>query len=165
MPMSSRPIKLIVAYDNDYGIGKDNAMPWHLPSDLAFFKKTTMACPIIMGRKTYETIGRPLPGRLNIVVSYQTDLKIEGVSVVNSLPQAIELANTQDAPSIFVIGGAQIFKQALELAQTVYATEIHANFDTDTHFPVLNPESWQEASREPHSENGLDFDFVRYEHY
>lgn len=164
-------ISLIVAYEQNRGIGKDGQLPWRLPSDLAYFKKVTMGCPIIMGRKTYESIGRPLPGRLNVVVSRNAEqLHIEGVETATSIKQALELASDvhktsgQPPKEIFIIGGGEIFKLSMDLADRIYATEIHQAAGSDVHFPEINSGIWQESSRDPQpEENGFNFDFVVYD--
>ncbi len=137
---------MIAAMAKDRVIGKDNKMPWHLPADLQHFKKTTMNSPIIMGRKTYDSIGRPLPGRLNIVLSRDTDLKIDGCSVVNSPQQALEL--TADAEQVFITGGAYLYEHFLEQADRLYLTLIDASFDADTYFPDYSQYDWKESERE-----------------
>lgn len=157
-------LNIIVAYNQKNVIGKDNGMPWRLPADLAHFKKITMGSPIIMGRKTRESLGRSLPGRLNIAISRDAHYHAEGTQVVSSLAQAIALANTANTDAIFVIGGGQIYKEALPLANTVYATEIYADMEGDTFFPVLDKKQWQEISRLSQApQHNLNFDFVVYQ--
>jgi dihydrofolate reductase len=134
-------VSLIVAVDAAGGMGLNNALPWHLPADLAHFKKTTLGKPIIMGRKTYDSIGRPLPGRLNIVLS-RSACEIAGVEVVNNLSAAFLLA--ADAPEVMVIGGAEIFKLALEIADRVYLTRVQDVFEADVFFPELDSCLWDE---------------------
>ena len=155
---------MIVAYGRNRAIGKDNKIPWHQPADLAFFKRTTMGCPIIMGRNTFLSIGKPLPGRTSIVVSRSGAVQHEGaegdVRVVDGLVAA--LAACGGAAEAFVIGGAQIYQSALPLAQRIYATEIDANFDADVFFPPLPPNEWREASRtrcafDPENRHTMDF--------
>lgn len=154
-------LSLIVAYAQNHVIGRDNTLPWKLPSDLAHFKRTTLGHPIIMGRKTWESLGRPLPGRRNIVISRNQDLIAAGAECVSSLPQAI--ASVQDADQAFVIGGAQIYREALPFAGQVIATEILAQVDGDAFFAPLDPAQWTEISRTHHpEENGLRFDVVQY---
>ncbi len=158
-------LNLIVAYAHQGVIGKDNDMPWRLPNDLAYFKKTTLGCPIIMGRKTRESLGpRPLPGRLNIAISRDANFQADGTTVVQSLDAAIELAQQQACEKVFIIGGGEIYRQSLSRADAVYATEIKADFEGDTYFPKLDAEHWQEISRDPQEpQNGLAFDFVVYQ--
>lgn len=158
-------ICLIVAYSENHAIGLNGDMPWRLKGDLAYFKKTTMGCPIIMGRKTRDSLGRPLPGRINIAISRDADYFAEGTVVLPSLEQSLEYANNNsDASKIFIIGGGPIYKQALPVADKVYATEIHKSFEADTFFPQLDKSQWTEVSRDPQpEENGLAYDFVVYE--
>lgn len=138
-------LSLIVAMTKNRVIGHGNKMPWHLPAELQYFKRTTMGCPIIMGRKTYDSIGRPLPGRRNIVVTRNNDFQAPGIEVVHSLKAAIALCGTTDA---FITGGAALYDEALPLVDRLYITEIDATLEGDTFFPALNPAEWQEISRE-----------------
>ncbi len=159
MPAS---LTLIVAYSTNRAIGRDNALPWKLPGDLAHFKRSTLGHPIIMGRKTWDSLGRPLPGRSNIVISRNPDLRAEGAIVVATLQAAIEACG--DAAQAYVIGGAQIYAQALPLAQRVLATEVHAQVEGDAFFPLLPAFQWKETARAPQpAENGYEYDFVTYE--
>jgi dihydrofolate reductase len=155
-------LSLVVAMDANRGIGVDNKLPWHLPEDLAHFKRVTLGHPIIMGRKTFESIGRPLPGRRNIVVTRNSDWRHEGVDVVQSLRDAVALVGGESAS---IIGGAQIFAEALPLAQKMIVTEIDADFPCDTFFPTIEPAQWQETARERHhsEKSGLDYDVVQYQ--
>ena len=141
---------MIAAMGKNRVIGKDNDMPWHLPADLQHFKKTTLGCPIIMGRKTYDSIGRPLPGRLNIILSRNAHLEIEGCSVVNSLDDAIDLAEKTDASEIFITGGAHLYNKFLEDADCLYLTLIDEEFEGDTYFPDYTQFVWKEVEREEH---------------
>jgi dihydrofolate reductase len=141
-------ILLVVAVAENGVIGKDNALLWRLPDDLKQFKAVTMGKPVIMGRKTYDSIGKPLPGRTNIVISRQPGLRIEGCTVVDSLDAAFDAAGA--VPEVTVIGGADIYRQALPLAEMIYLTEVHAAFDGDVTFPDLSPDEWRETSRVPH---------------
>ena len=138
-------ISIIAAMDKHRVIGQDNQLPWHLPADLQFFKKITHGKPIVMGRKTYQSIGRPLPGRRNIVVSSQRDLRAPGCEIYHSLEQA--LCATQDAEEVMVIGGATIFGQALDRADRMYLTLIDQAFEGDTFFPVWDKAKWRETQR------------------
>lgn len=154
-------IRLVVAYTDNRIIGRDNGLPWRLPSDLAHFKRTTLGHPIIMGRKTWQSLGRALPGRRNLVISRNPDLPTPGAETQPSLQAA--LAQCTDCSIVCVIGGAQIFDQALAQADEIVATEIHERIDGDVYFPELDPTQWQETSREAQpEENGLDYDFVVY---
>jgi dihydrofolate reductase len=152
---------LIYARSRNGVIGKDGVMPWHLPEDLAHFKQVTMGCPVIMGRKTWESLPprfRPLPGRANIVVSRQADWKAEGATLASSLEQAIALC--ADAPQAWIMGGAQIYAQAAPLADTAEITEIDADFEGDAFAPELGPQ-WKEVRRESHtSASGIQYSFV-----
>mgnify|MGYP001547839902 CR=1 FL=1 len=138
-------LSMIAAMGNNRAIGLDNKMPWHLPADLKWFKKTTLGSPIIMGRKTYESIGFPLPGRLNIILSRNTNLEIEGCTVVNSLEAAIVEAAGVD--EIFITGGAHLYEKFLEDADTLYLTLIDHDFDGDTFFPDYTIYDWKEVER------------------
>lgn len=158
----TRPrIKFVVAYSDNRAIGLDNALPWRLPSDLAHFKRSTMGLPIIMGRKTWESLGRALPGRPNLVISRDADFKAQGAQVYASLDEA--LGDCPAQTTACVIGGAQIFEQALPLADEIVATEVHAHVDGDVFFPPLPTSEWEEAERvtQP-EENGYRYDFVVY---
>jgi dihydrofolate reductase len=159
--MSSR-LTIVVATDIHRGIGINNALPWHLPEDLAFFKRTTSGHPIIMGRKTFDSIGRPLPNRRNIVVTRNADWKHEGVETALSVSDAIKLAGNNDA---FVIGGAQIYAEVLPHTQRLIVTEIGKAFACDAFFPPIDPLEWKEVSRESHHSDANEFDyaFVVYE--
>jgi dihydrofolate reductase len=141
-------LSLVVAASENDVIGRDNALPWHLPADLKHFKAITMGKPIVMGRKTYESIGRPLPGRLNIVISRNRALQIPGVDVVGSFDEA--LARAGDAPEVAVIGGAELFRSALPLARRIYFTRVHANVEGETKFPALDLRQWREVDRSHH---------------
>jgi dihydrofolate reductase len=142
-------VVLVVAVAENGVIGKDNALLWRLPDDLKQFKAVTMGKPVIMGRKTYDSIGRPLPGRTNIVISRQPGLRIEGCTVVDSLDAAFDAAGS--VPEVAVIGGADIYRQALPRADVIYLTEVHAAFEGDVTFPTLSPGQWLETSRQPHA--------------
>ncbi|WP_312427544.1 dihydrofolate reductase [Achromobacter sp.] len=159
MPAS---LTLIVAYSTNRAIGRDNALPWKLPGDLAHFKRSTLGHPIIMGRKTWDSLGRPLPGRSNIVISRNPDFSAAGAILAPTLEAAV--AACGDIDEAFVIGGAQIYAQSLALARRVLATEVHADVEGDAFFPLLPSFQWKETAREPQpAENGYDYDFVTYE--
>ena len=156
-------INLIVAVDSKNGIGKNNLLPWHLPADLKYFKSLTSGYPIIMGRKTYDSIGRVLPNRKNIIISRQADLEINGASIVGSLEESIELCKAEE--KVFIIGGAQIFQQALPLADVIYLTQIHHNFEADVFFPEIDSIEWQEEDcvrNEPDEKNLYPYSFIKY---
>ena len=157
--MLSVPLCLIVAATRNRVIGRDNAMPWHLPEDLRYFKERTFGKPIIMGRKTWDSLGRPLPGRLNIVVSRQEDLQLEGAEVFTDLDSAIERgrqwAREQGASEVMLIGGGQLYHQALSLAHRVYLTQIEIELEGDTWFPQLPFDEWQRVDAQPQpAQNG-----------
>jgi len=138
-------ISMIAAMADNRIIGKDNQMPWHLPADFAWFKRCTMGKPVVMGRKTYESIGRPLPGRLNIVISRDETLKIEGVTTVTSIEQALDVAG--DVEEVMIIGGGAIYAACLPMANKLYVTHIEAAIDGDTQFP-----DWGDQFKETSSE-------------
>jgi dihydrofolate reductase len=155
-------ISMIVARSRNHVIGRDNQMPWKISADLQFFKKVTMGHPVIMGRKTWESIGRPLPGRRNIVVSRNPNLQLTGAEVVSSLDAALN--NLSEFSRVFVIGGEQLFTQAFPKADRLYITEIDIDVDGgDTFFEVPNPEQWNEVERTPASEGEIHFDFITLE--
>ncbi|MGE7673321.1 dihydrofolate reductase [Lysinibacillus sp. NPDC094403] len=140
-------ISLIVAHDNNYVIGYENGMPWHLPGDLKYFKEKTMGKPMIMGRKTFESIGRPLPGRRNIVITRDENYQADGIEVVTSLEGALALAG--DVPEIMIIGGEQIFRLSMDIADCLYITKINHAFNGDTYFPKYEEDYVQVSSDEP----------------
>ena len=132
-------IALIVAADENNAIGFQNKMLWHLPNDLKFFKNKTWGMPIIMGRKTMESLGKPLPGRHNVVISSRKDLILTGATVVHDLNEAITEAETANVNEIMIVGGGEIYKQAIEFADTIYLTRVHASVEeADTYFPVID---------------------------
>ena len=140
-------------------IGLNNQMPWHLPADLAWFKKNTLNKPVIMGRKTFESIGRPLPNRHNIVISRQIesiDNKISNVSWVKSIDEAISLAQKQQPDEVFIIGGGNIYQQVLPLIERLYLTHIDAELQGDTYFPDYLPEQWQVIYQEDHQADEIN---------
>lgn len=155
------PIRLVVAYTDNRVIGRDGTMPWHLPADLAHFKRSTLGHPIIMGRKTWLSLGRPLPGRRNLVLSRDPDFAPSGAERYPTLEAA--LTSCTHADLACVIGGEQIFRLALPLADELIATEIHTELDGDTWFPPLPAGQWRETERlsQPPA-NGLAYDFVSY---
>ncbi|AZQ83253.1 type 3 dihydrofolate reductase [Colwellia sp. Arc7-635] len=157
-------LSMIAAHANNRVIGKDNDMPWYLPADLAYFKKTTLGKPIIMGRKTYESIGRPLPGRKNIVISRDGDYKATGVEVVNSVEAALALVS--DCEEVMVIGGGAIYQHCLVAAQRLYITHIEADIAGDTYFPEYDLKVWKKVSSTLHpsdDKNPYQLDFSVYE--
>ncbi|ALE55539.1 dihydrofolate reductase [Paraburkholderia sp. GV068] len=158
-------LTLIVARANNGVIGRDNQLPWRLPEDLAFFKRTTMGAPIIMGRKTHESIGRPLPGRRNIVVTRDATRRFQGCDAATTLGEALKLAAQDQAPEAFLIGGAQLYVEGLRLADKLIVTEISADFQGDATFPAVDPDEWEEVAHETHrahAPNDFDYAFVTY---
>lgn len=141
-------LSIIVATDKKNGIGKNNQLLWHLPKDLQFFKKTTSGHPIIMGRKTFDSIGKALPNRRNIVISRQANLTINGVEIYPNLAAA--LAACAQEEEIFVIGGGEIYKQALPFANKIYLTKVDHQFDADTYFDDINLQDWEVIFKEDH---------------
>ena len=139
-------LSLLVAASENNVIGKDNKLPWHLPNDLKYFKNLTWGMPILMGRKTFESIGKALPGRKSIVITRNNDWQREGVEVVHSIEEAIQKAEGYGVKEIFVIGGAEIFKTALPDANRIYLTRIHHNFDGDVYFPQVSEQEWDLTS-------------------
>ncbi|MES2739799.1 MAG: dihydrofolate reductase [Pseudomonadota bacterium] len=155
-------LTIIVATELAGGIGLQNRMPWHLPEDLAHFKRLTSGHPIIMGRKTFDSIGRPLPNRRNIVVTRNGQWRHDGVEAAGSLEQAMALVGRTPA---FVIGGAQIYQQAIALAERIVRTEIGRHYACDAFFPAPDPALWEEKERVSHrsEQAGLDYAFVTLE--
>lgn len=150
--------------DRNRLIGNRNQLPWHLPADLAHFKKITLNKPILMGRKTYESIGRPLPGRQNIVLTHNRSLNIEGVTVVNSLEEAIE--SLKDASELMVIGGSTLYELALPQAQRMYLTYVDGEFEGDAWFPEFDENEWnisELVTQEPDEKNSYGCRFITYE--
>lgn len=141
-------IALIVAAAANQAIGKAGQLLWHLPKDLKFFKNTTWAMPVIMGRKTFESVNKPLPGRINIVITSNADWQAEGTQTASSLADALEQAKATHCKEIFVIGGGEIYRQALPMADTVYLTRVHAELEGDTFFPVLDENEWELTSND-----------------
>jgi dihydrofolate reductase len=161
--MNNPIISLIAAMANNRVIGKNNQMPWHLPADLGHFKAITLGKPVIMGRKTYESIGRPLPGRRNIVISRNCDYKIEGCETAVSLEDAMELVN--DVEEVMIIGGGHLYSQAMALAERLYLTFIDLDINGDTLFPEFEHLNLTEIKREKHlkdEKNPYDYQFVDF---
>lgn len=156
-------IAIVVAVAENNVIGKDNQLMWHLPADLKHFKKVTMGHPILMGRKTYESIGKPLPGRTSIIITRQPEYKAEGCIVVNSVQEAVTKAEQLDDQA-YLIGGAEIYRQALDVTDTIYLTRIHHKFEGDTFFPELQEEEWETVSEEHHEpdeKNKYRYSFIK----
>lgn len=158
-------LSIICAMDENRLIGNKNSLPWQLPADLAFFKKTTMNKPILMGRKTFESIGRPLPGRRNIIITRDPLIQYEGCDTTASIESALELVT--DQPEVMLIGGASLYQQTIGMADRLYITQIHAKFEGDAWFPAIDPEQWIETWREDHlpdERNQYAYSFVNYYH-
>ena len=163
-------LSLIVAMSENHVIGVDNKLPWRLPNDLQYFKRVTMGKPVVMGRKTFESIGKPLPGRRNIVISRQQGYSVAGVDVVDSLASAValgkDIAFIDGHNEVMVIGGAQIYQQALVLAERLYITHVAATIEGDAFFPQVEWGSYQEVAREDfvaQDANPYDYSFVVYD--
>jgi dihydrofolate reductase len=136
-------ISLVVAASENNVIGKDNRLLWHLPNDMKFFKNTTWGMPVIMGRKTFESLGKPLAGRMNIIMTRDKDWTAQGTRATSNMEEAMQAAAETDAKEVFVIGGGEIFKQVLPQANRVYLTRVHTNIEGDTFFPELPQKEWQ----------------------
>ena len=161
--MNTPIISLIAAMANNRVIGKNNQMPWHLPADLGHFKAVTLGKPIIMGRKTYESIGRPLPGRTNIILSRDTNYNVEGCECVSSLEEAIKCVG--DVEELMIIGGGYLYEQTLSQADRLYLTFIDLDVDGDTKFPEYENLKLRELKREKHlkdEKNPYDYQFVDF---
>lgn len=160
-------VSLIVAISLNHGIGKGNQLPWHLPADLKFFKATTMGCPVVMGRKTFQSIGRTLPGRKNIVItrdaSFNSD-KAFDITLAPGLPEALELLSSEK--EVFIIGGGEIFKQSMALADTIYLTLVNTEIDADVFFPEVDPAAFELVWEEKHladEKNKFDYTFKKFQ--
>ncbi|HLU53700.1 MAG TPA: dihydrofolate reductase [Acidimicrobiia bacterium] len=150
------PVTIVAAVARNGVIGRDNDLPWRIPEDLRRFKQLTMGGVLVMGRRTYESIGRPLPGRRTIVVSRDPGLRIDGVEVAASLEEALALAGDG---GVYVVGGGEVYRQAMDLADVLEITEVDAEPEGDTYFPEIDPAVWRQVARRP----GAGFTFVRYE--
>jgi len=160
-------LAIIVAQAQNRTIGINNKLPWHLPEDLKYFKQVTMGKPIIMGRKTFDSIKRPLPGRTNIVITRDASWQHDGVRVVHSLTEARELAESicliEGQDEAMVIGGSEIYNQALADCDRLYLTQVHAEVEGDAHFPAFAAEQWQELGRQDYAADGCnpyDYSFI-----
>ena len=155
------PVSLIAAMSTNRVIGRDNGMPWHLPEDLKYFKRVTSGKPVIMGRKTFESIGKPLPGRPNLVITRDRDWHAEGVTVFHSLEAALAAARELEPDEIIIGGGAEVYKLALPYTDKMYLTYIHKTIEGDTFFPDFDEADWQETAREDRvSDTGLAFSWL-----
>lgn len=148
-PVTLPRLELVVARARNGVIGRGNALPWHLPEDLKYFKRLTMGSPILMGRRTWDSIGRPLPGRENLVLTTRADFSPPGATVVHSLDEAI--AAVAGVPALRVIGGAEVYATCLPLATVIHLTEVDAEIEGDVYFPALVASQWRECSREEHA--------------
>ncbi|HEY2580573.1 MAG TPA: dihydrofolate reductase [Mucilaginibacter sp.] len=158
-------VTIVVAISENHVIGKDNKLLWHLPNDLKHFKDITTGHTIIMGRKTYESVGKPLPRRRNIIITRQS-IAIEGCEVVNSIEAALALCASEN--EVFIVGGAEIYKQSIHLTNRIYLTIVHKQFDGDSFFPELNKNEWKEVSHEDHEpddKNRLPYSFITLERF
>jgi dihydrofolate reductase len=163
-------VALIAAFAQNLVVGINNSLPWHLPEDLKYFKRTTSGKAIIMGRKTYESIGRPLPNRTNIVVSRNPNFSAEGVVMVTSLEEAVKHAENVNmingVEEVMIIGGAAIYQASLPMADRLYLTHVHANVEGDAYFPKIDLEQWEQVSREDFNKdesNPYDYSFSVYD--
>ena len=159
-------LSLIVAASTNNAIGKNNQLLWHLPQDLKFFKNITWGMVVVMGRKTYESVSKPLPGRVNIVITSKPGWKAEGVWVAKDLEDAITLAKTTNCKEIFIIGGGEIYKQTMPIADKIYMTRVHAEIDGDTFFPPIDEAAWElkgSTDFKADEKHGYDFSFQTWE--
>lgn len=159
-------ISLIGAASDNNVIGQLGQIPWKLPDDLKYFKEKTMGKPIIMGRKTFDSMGKPLPGRTNIVVTRRQDLKLDGVLITDSLESALKLAEKEKPEEIMVIGGGEIYRQALPHASRIYLTRVHTTVEGDAFFPEFSEDEWELLSEEKHEKdarNEFDYTYLTYE--
>jgi dihydrofolate reductase len=157
-------ISIIVALSENNVIGRDNGLPWRLSADLKRLKALTMGHHIIMGRRTWQSLGKPLPGRVNVVITRDKNFSAEGAVVVHSLNEALNVS--KDDEEIFIFGGGKVFSEALPLVNRILMTIVHTSIDGDTHFPVLDKKEWKDISRESHSaddKNEFDYSFVTLE--
>jgi dihydrofolate reductase len=159
-------ISLVVAAAENNAIGKNNQLLWHLPNDLKFFKNTTWGMPVIMGRKTFESVSKILPGRFNIVITTQADWSFEGVIMANSLQEAITKAEATGCNEAFIIGGGEIYKQSMDIATTIYLTRVHTTIEGDTFFPTIDESLWQLVDNkdfEKDAKHIFDYSFQKWE--
>src|SRR6478736_7039635 len=160
-------VNLVVAVSENNVIGKDNKLLWSLPNDMKFFKNTTWGMPVIMGRKTFESLGKPLPGRANIVITRKADWQAPGVTTVTSMDEAIKAAEETDAREVFVIGGGQVYEQSMPIANRIYYTRVHTTIEGDTFFPVIDKVQFRLVSELPFTKDerhAFDYTFEIWEH-
>lgn len=156
-------ISIIAAIAQNHAIGLNNQLIWHLPDDLQFFKKTTLNCSIIMGRKTFDSIGKALPKRKNIIISSNLNFKVPNGFVVKNMQEALTIADSEE---VFIVGGASIYEQSMLIANKMYITKVHHSFKGDTFFPEIDPKVWQVTAQENHfkdEKHAFDFSFITYE--
>jgi dihydrofolate reductase len=156
-------VTIVVAISENNAIGKNNQLLWYLPADLKHFKNITTGHTVIMGRKTYDSVGKPLPNRRNIIITRQ-DITIEGCEVVKSIEDALALSTGEE--EVFIVGGAEIYKQSIHLTNRIYLTIVHQKFDADSFFPEINYDEWQQTEREdrqPDEKNKLPYSFITLE--
>jgi dihydrofolate reductase len=156
-------VTIVVAISENHVIGKDNQLPWYMPNDLKHFKDITTGHTVIMGRKTYDSVGKPLPRRRNIIIT-RKPITIEGCEFVNSIEAALALC--ADEPEVFIVGGAEIYKQSIKLTDRIYLTIIHKKFDGDSFFPEIDKHEWKEVFREDHEsddKNPFPYSFITLE--
>ncbi|MFA6924595.1 MAG: dihydrofolate reductase [Bacteroidales bacterium] len=154
-------ISIIVAVAENNVIGKDNKLIWHLPADLVNFKKITMGHHIIMGRKTFESIGKPLPGRTSVIITKQKDYKVDGCITANSLEEALGIASNDT--EVFIVGGAEIYRQSIDIADKIYFTKVYENFGGDVFFPEIDMNKWEISSKTdflPDEKNKIQYSFI-----
>ena len=166
--VNDRVISLIVAAATNNAIGKNNQLLWHLPQDLKFFKNTTWGFPVIMGRKTFESVNKPLPGRTNIVISSNPDWKAENVVSAINLDDAITKAAETNSNQFFIIGGGEIYKQAMPLADNIYLTRVHSEIDGDIFFPIIDEKVWELISYRDYDadeQHAYDYSFQFWKKY
>ncbi|MBP6430730.1 MAG: dihydrofolate reductase [Ferruginibacter sp.] len=159
-------ISLVVAAAENNAIGKENQLLWHLPNDLKFFKNTTWGMPVIMGRKTFESVSKILPGRFNIVITTQADWSFEEVIMANSLQEAITKAEDTGCKEAYIIGGGKIYKQSMDIATTIYLTRVHTTIEGDTFFPTIDESLWQLVDNkdfEKDAKHIFDYSFQKWE--
>ncbi|MBS1761171.1 MAG: dihydrofolate reductase [Bacteroidetes bacterium] len=161
-------ISLVVAAANNNAIGKEGKMPWHLPNDLKHFKNITWGMPVVMGRKTFDSLGKPLPGRKNIVITRQKEWAAEGAIKAENIKDALFIAQQADANEIMIIGGGEIFKSIFNRAKKIYMTRVEADPEADTFFPVIDPARWHLMSQqnyEADEKNAYNYSFQTWERY
>lgn len=159
-------ISLVVAAATNNAIGKDGKLPWHLPNDMKHFKNVTWGMPVVMGRKTFESLGKPLPGRKNIIISRQSGWDVEGTVGVQKIDDALFVAKNTDAKEVMVIGGGEIYKSLFDKASRIYLTRVEAEPEADTFFPSINPKEWHLLSQKNHEadeKNAYNYSFQVWE--